>query len=401
MARRGFFHITSMVSKAPVSTVPKCGVCALYKTCQSPKMPYTGKGRRKILIVAEAPGREEDEAGRQLVGNSGKALMTCLKACGVDMRKDCWLTNALICRPPGNKIPHKKYITYCQPNLRNTIAELKPEIIIPLGGVAVHSLISMVWRADKIGSITRWVGHQIPCQKLNAWICPTFHPSYLLRLNNPVANGMFSDHLMAACELDGVPWPDGIPDYKQDVEIILDDKEAARIIGEMISIGGRVAFDYETNMLKPDSEIAEIVCCSVCHNGERTIAYPWYGAAIAATKRLLKSDLGKIAANIKFEERWSKAILKTGVNNWDWCTMTASHWLDPRKGINSIKFQSFVELGLEQYNDEVEPFLKSDGSNIPNRVKECDLKKLLLYCGLDSLLEYVVSDIQKAKNGTP
>ena len=395
MPKRGFFQMSEVQSKAPISTVAKCGACGLYKKCRSPKMGVSGKGRRKILVVAEAPGEEEDKRGIQLIGNSGKRLMEAMYRAGVDMRNDCWLTNALICRPPDNKIPSAAHIDYCQPNLRNTIAELKPDVIIPIGGTAVKSLISMVWKPHDIGGITRWYGWKIPCQKFNAWICPTFHPSYLLRTKSPVLGMMFDKHIKAASTLRGVPWPDGIPNYESQVEVLYDSDEAARIIDRMIAKGGEVAFDFENNMLKPDRDEGEIVCCSVCWEGKKTIAFPWHGEAIPAMKRLIRSDLGKIASNMKHEERWCRKHFGVGVKNWVWCTMTAAHWLDNRKGITGLKFQAFADLGLAEYNAHIEPYLKADHSNAFNRIKEVELGKLMLYCGLDSLLEFIIAKRQR------
>ena len=62
-------------------------------------MPVSGEGRKGVLIVAEAPGYNEDQQGVQLVGNAGQELTRLLFNIGVRMRRDCWLTNSVICRP--------------------------------------------------------------------------------------------------------------------------------------------------------------------------------------------------------------------------------------------------------------------------------------------------------------
>src|SRR5437879_5510271 len=103
---KGFFAALDVVeNKAPASLIPKCGACGLFKTCQSPKMPPSGKGRKRILICSEAPGRNEDEQGIHFVGKAGQFLEECLEECEINFRKDCWITNAIICRPPKNKLP--------------------------------------------------------------------------------------------------------------------------------------------------------------------------------------------------------------------------------------------------------------------------------------------------------
>ena len=391
---KGFFAGSQLVSKAPVGTIPKCGACGLHKKCISPKMEVSGDGKMGIFVLGEAPGEAEDTDGVQFVGRSGQYLRKVLANHGVDLDTDCWKSNAIICRPKDNRTPSENEIDYCRPNLMNTIAELKPTTFIVLGGAAVRALIGSIWR-EAPGPVGRWQGWSIPCQKHNAWIHPTFHPSYCLREDDKVIDKMFERAIEAAVNHDGRPF-EVVPDERAEVELIHDPSKAARIIRQMIKKGGAVAFDYETNMLKPDSAEALIVSCSVCWRGRKTIAYPWHGDAIAATRELLRSPLPKIASNLKFEERWTRSILKTRVRNWVWDTMIAAHVLDNRPGITSIKFQSFVHLGSDIWDDHIQQFLHTKGqdSDVNQILEQVDLDDLLLYNGLDSLLEYRVAEKQ-------
>jgi uracil-DNA glycosylase family 4 len=362
-------------------------------------MPYTGEGRRKILIIGEAPGETEDAENTQLVGRAGQHLRGYLTARGVDLDWDCWKTNALICRPPDNREPTDEEIGHCLPNLTRCIRETQPEVIIPMGGAAVTALLGHIWR-EEVGPVGRWVGWRIPAQAYNAWVCPTWHPSYLLRAKDPLADLWFGRHLDAALACPGRPWPGGPPDYRKQIQIIPDPAMAAEIIHGMCERGGRFAFDYETNMLKPDGPDARIVSCSICWEGRRTIAYPWHGPAIAATQKFLRTPHKKIASNLKFEERWTRRVFGHGVRGWWWDTMLAAHTYDPRKGITSIKFQSLIYFGVPVWNAHIEPFLKTKGTREANQVlREIDLNDLLLYNGLDSLLEYMVAMRQMEEGG--
>lgn len=392
----GFFSKSELQTKAPIPLLPRCGACGLLDTCITPKMAVSGRGERKILIVGEAPGKEEDQQGRAFVGVSGQDLSAICRKNGVELREDCWVTNALICRPPNNTIKDEAVVDHCRPNLIKTVKQLQPEVIILLGGRAVTSLLGWLWK-DDVGKIGRWVGWQIPSQRLNAWVCPTYHPSFVLRSdkeNNPLPRWFYEDQLGRALQLRGRPWQT-IPDYPSQVEVTLDPVRAAAVIRKMIARGGTVAFDYETDRIKPDHPDARIVCCSVCWEGKKTIAYPWMGDAIQATRELLLSPLKKVGQNMKFETRWSLAKLGVVVQNWVWDCMLAAHVYDNRPDITSIKFQQFVWLGAESYDDHIKPYLESDkrkaGGNTPNRIKDIDLKQLLLYCGMDSLLEYLVA----------
>lgn len=389
----GFFPKSTLVGSAPASLAPKCGACGLFKTCLSPKMTASGNGRRKILLVGEAPGRNEDEQNIQFVGQAGERLRKTLASLGVDMREDCWITNALICRPPGNKIPKPVFIDYCRPNLTRTMAELNPNVVILLGGTAVRSLIGDIWKENP-GALSRWAGWNIPSQRPNAWVCPTYHPSYLEREKNPVLDEYFRTHLEAAVSYESKPWAT-VPDWDKRVEAILSTDDAAALLRQIEQEGGEIAFDYENTALKPETPGAEAICASVS-NGRRTFAYPWHGEAIKATGELLRSDrCGFIASNMKHEDRWTRYIFGHRVRHWIWDTMVAAHVLDNRTGITGLKFQSFVHLGMPSYNDHIEQFLHEVKGKRTNLAKEeVDLRQLLHYCAVDSLLEFKLAKVQ-------
>ena len=326
---------------------------------------------------------------------------------GVNIEEDCWVTNALICRPhtalDKNRTPTDKEVDYCRPNLFNAIDDLKPDVVVLLGGIAVRSLIGGIWKEEGSDSIGRWVGWNIPAHKPNMWICPTWHPSYLIRSNgDPVLARYFKEHLEKAFSLKGKPWKNGLPDYRSKIKTIFDPEEAAEAIRAIIKRKPKLAaMDYETTTLKPDSNKAQIRCCSIS-DGETTIAYLWHGPSRLATQEFIKcKEIGKIASNMKFESRWTMREFGHKVINWKWDTMLAAHALDNRSGVAGLKFQSFVLLGQNVYDDHISPYLKSvkAGCNEENRVKEIPPAQLLLYCGMDSLLEVEVAKKQMKQMG--
>ena len=385
-------------TRAPDQLLAKCGWCKLCQNpdLRSPKMRPTGMGRRDVLIIGEAPGRSEDERNRQFVGKTGRFLRERLQGLGINPDRDCTFDNALRCRPPNNKIPNPEMVEWCRPNVLQTIKDVKPKVIILFGKHAVKSVIGYLWR-ENVGDVSRWVGWKIPVQKWNCWVCPTYHPSFVMRQESKVLDKLFVGHLANALIEEERPWKK-VPDYKSQVEVCFDVSKAVRTLDKLATGTRPVAFDFETNMLKPDHEASTIVCCSAS-DGKQTIAYPWVRETREATKKLICSRVPKIASNIKFEERWSQAKLGCGINNWDRSldTMLCSHVLDNREEINSIKFQAFVRLGQESYDDHIKPYLqtRTGGGYAINRIKEVDLTDLLLYCGLDSLLEWRVAKLQK------
>lgn len=395
----GFFSSESVQIQRPGgSLLPKCGACGLYKKCESPKMVPHGDGARKVLIVGEAPGTHEDESGRPFTGNPGQYLKETLGRLGVKLERDCLLTNSIICKPHG-ELADLKQVNYCRPNLLETIRTFEPQVIVTLGRSALVSVVQDYWK-ESVGPLERWVGWKIPLgvNKIGAplhWLCPTYHPSFLLRSHNNLMERLFSDHLEAAFEIEEPPPVQ--EDFSRQIECLYDEEAIYEGIKEIHQTGGWVAVDYETNCLKPNYPEARIYSCALS-NGEKTIAYPWRGVAIEATKRLLASDrTHKIASNLKMEERWTCDILGVPVNNWGWDTMLAAHCLDNRQEISGLKFQALVKLGVPSYNDYVASFLESEERY--NTIHKANPSSILFYNGMDALLEHRLAMVQRKEMG--
>jgi len=391
----GFFNVGEMQVTYESPRILQCGKCGLYKTCISPKMASTGLGNKKVLFVAEAPGKEEDRQGEQLIGESGQFLRKVLRKIHIEL-DDCWKTNAIICRPPKNKI-EPFMISCCRPSLMKTIDILKPHIIIALGAFALESLLMGEWKKN-IGPLSRWTGWNIPSPKYNAWICPTFHPSYILRMNeDKLLTSIFQHHLTVAFGLEKEPLPKvSLKDLESQIEIITSPREARLRMRDLAKKKGLLAFDYETTGLKPDKKEQRIVSSSFCLNGEDTFACMIDETTHKALRAVLTSErLGKVASNLKFEERWSRAKLNCGAKNWHWDTMLAAHLLDNRAQISSIKFQAYVHFGIPDYDSHISSYLQAKSSNQINSIQNLNPKDLLLYNGLDSILEYLVMEKQK------
>jgi DNA polymerase len=391
----------SLFSDAVMNSLemPACHLCKLDQQCHSPKMPVYGEGRRKILLVGEAPGETEDRLGRPFVGKSGDRLRSTLADLSVDMDRDCWRYNAVICRPPDNKLPTQA-IDHCRPNLLTTLKELEPEIVILLGGSAVKSLIGRLWK-DPVGAIGRWVGWQIPCREFNCWVCPTYHPSYVERTwQEKVVPLWFSRHLAASVALSGHPFENTAAVPPDDVHVVYGQAEACGVISEIEQRGLPVAYDIETDRIKPDHPDSRIVCAGIS-DGITTAAFPWHGQVIKAFQCFLRSNQPKIGANLSFENRWAMKEFGKPVRNWVWDVVNMAHLLDNRADITSLKFQAFVRLGVGDYSSHIAPYLKSvgGGGNTKNRIDEVDLGELMHYCGLDALYTVQVAKLQMKEMG--
>lgn len=396
---RGFFPKSEGAVLEKPTLQARCGLCKLYRSCQTPKMKVDGRGRRSILVIGESPGRNEDAAGRPFVGKAGSYLKDGLAEVGIDLRKDCWVTNAIICHaeyPSGaNRNPTDKEIDHCRPNVINAIKELQPERILLLGASAVKSVIGWLWKED-VGPLHRWLGWRIPVQKVNAWVTPAWHPSYLQRgegQDNDAVRAFWIEQLRQGTKGEGRPW-EVVPDYKSKVRVEKNPVLVAEQLCRFVNAGRAVAFDFETDRLKPDHPDASIYCCAVS-DGETTLAYPWVGKAVEASKALLESDVPKIGWHMKFEHRWARAQgVRIPDSSWIHDGMLAAHVLDNRPLICGLKFQAFVKVGQDSYDGSVKGYLKAKSSNEKNRIYEAPQDQILRYCGLDALLEWEIAQIQ-------
>lgn len=151
--------------------VNTCMHCPL---SQSRHYPVMGRGdhQAKLMLIAEAPGGQEDIQGLPFVGPSGEILDRLFKDCGLS-REKIYLTNILKCHPPGNRDPREEEIKACLPYLKYETYLLKPRIIVCLGRVAAQRIISPDFR------ITRQ--HGTWTYRKNYALTATYHPSAILR----------------------------------------------------------------------------------------------------------------------------------------------------------------------------------------------------------------------------
>lgn len=370
-----------------IGSVSRCSDCGRDKGCRSPEIRIFGGGDSKVMFIGESPGVEEDSKGIPFVGPSGKFLKGCLDSLGWNLDIDCWRTNAVKCY--SSSTPTDKQIVFCRPKLLKEIEELRPKVIILLGSVAIRSVIGFLWGDRDIGGGARWVGWKIPCGRWNCWICPTYHPAYLLRQNDPVLELFFRKHISEALNLVGSELPN-LGDLRKRVECVQESSVVCSVLEGFIESGKPVSVDFETDRLKPEREGSCILTASVCSGGERTIAFPVVGDSGRALRKVLISDLPKIGWNIKHEDRWARRFLGVEVNNWVWDGMLASHVLDNRSGITSLKFQAFVHFGVEPWDSAVCSYMLVSGGNEKNRLGEVRLEDLLVYNGIDSLMTYLL-----------
>ena len=136
----GFEHIDgSLLKYSPfsdlVNEVRNCEKCDLYKNRTN---AVFGKGpvNAGIMLIGEAPGREEDLQGIPFVGKAGKELDRMLSAAGIGI-DEVFITNVVKCRPPGNRNPESLEMMKCNPYLVKQVEVIRPKVILLLGNIAL------------------------------------------------------------------------------------------------------------------------------------------------------------------------------------------------------------------------------------------------------------------------
>jgi uracil-DNA glycosylase len=143
-------------------TAAACQACDL---CAQRKKSVFGVGDPQAawMVIGEAPGEEEDQAGEPFVGQSGQS----------QGEGGVYIANAIKCRPPGNHNPTAQELATCAPYLARQVALVQPKIILLMGRFAVQSVLQTTEPIGKLrGQVHSYQG--VP-------VVVTYHPAYLLR----------------------------------------------------------------------------------------------------------------------------------------------------------------------------------------------------------------------------
>lgn len=133
--------------------VGSCTACPLCRTRKT-AVPGRGTGRSGIVLVGEAPGRSEDASGRPFVGPAGRILSSALEGAGIE-ESECYITNVVKCRPPGNRVPRGAERQACRAHLEAELEAVDPRIICVMGNTAFDSLLGGSGITKRRGQVVR------------------------------------------------------------------------------------------------------------------------------------------------------------------------------------------------------------------------------------------------------
>jgi len=150
--------------------------CALKRTATNTVFA-DGVAEGGVMLIGEAPGRDEDRVGKPFVGRAGQLLDKMLAAIALDRKTNAYITNVINWRPPDNRDPSPEEAAQCLPFLRRHIELANPGVIILLGAVAARHVVGI---SDGIMKLRgRWLEYRVGDHMVP--LMPTLHPAYLLR----------------------------------------------------------------------------------------------------------------------------------------------------------------------------------------------------------------------------
>lgn len=150
--------------RALVEGCTKCDLCETRT-----KIVFgSGNPHARILVIGEAPGKNEDLQGEPFVGAAGKFLNELLEDAGLK-REDIFIANVLKCRPPANRNPQPHEIEACAPYLRAQTKIINPDVIVTLGNFATQFILRTTVGITRLRGTVQQAGRFL--------VLPTFHPA--------------------------------------------------------------------------------------------------------------------------------------------------------------------------------------------------------------------------------
>lgn len=148
--------------------------CRRCKLCEARHSIVFGSGNPQadFVVIGEGPGADEDAQGKPFVGRAGQLLTKMLEAIHLS-RDEVYITNAVKCRPPGNRNPEPDELAACAPFLAAQLGTIQPKVVLSVGSVATQALLKTREPIGKLRGRLHAYGAAV--------LVPTFHPAFLLR----------------------------------------------------------------------------------------------------------------------------------------------------------------------------------------------------------------------------
>ena len=385
MSGIGFFNVENISNKNFLQKIHEEKQANEYEQFENDKkykINTIENFQKKILLINQKERSENTSGNYTQKEECDRFLRDEFSKHGISFDRDCFSVDTINC------IDSKKLNNFI-------INKYSPKSVFVFGDFSLKNVVGNVV-GKKNTSIYLLRGWRIPDQNKKTWICPMFDPEYVFfEKKREEILTTFRLDMLGAIETSEKSFPD-YSGWDNNIKTLYDDSSIMRVLSRVFSgeEGNSFSFNYKTNGIKPYGEGMKIVIVSLATE-RGAYSFLWNNNDYIKNLwvRLLRSpNIGKISHDMKFNDNWSKEILKTDVRNWIWDTKLAAHVIDNRVGLTGLKMQTYLNFGISTYDDSLDYWLKQidekDGNSI-NRIDDGIIKigpiPFLRYSGIDSL----------------
>jgi len=343
-------------------------------------VPGFGASTAKLAIVGEAPGAEEELAGRPFVGQSGKMVRGIVENAGMNP-EEAYYTNVVKVRPPGNNIDALNVLQLkiedFLPHLWAELDTLKPNCILAIGGVALKALTGYDGIQKYRGSILQ--------AKNGVKVVSTIHPASLLHAES-AGMSSWKDLTFIQWDANRAVAQSRFREYnlpRRHLKVCRSFLELDRYLHDYRNAFS-CALDIETYKTFP-------ICIAIAFNRNESLSIPLFagweaGERVRVWRRLadfLSGPIAKIGQNFKFDQQLMECCndYQTNfgfeINNFYFDTMLGFRTLYPEL---PAKLEFIASVLTE------EPYWKEEGKSF--NPKKDSLDKLLLYNAKDAAVTF-------------
>lgn len=340
-----------------------CTLCEISKSCHKARQMGTGKKTARIMFVADNPTDFENTKGKWMVGKAGALFRSLIEQVGISI-DDCYFTGAVKCPTPSDsrgeqRQPLKDEIDNCMQYLEAEIEVINPDIIVPMGNVALKKI------SGKTG-ITKFRGKAV--EDNGRIIFPILHPANIFK--QPKHATQFAKDIENLALL--LDQGKGFME-RADVEYrYLENVNEIEAECERLEDAEWVVFDLETTGLNPFLADQKIICISLTDRDHNGVTIPlehpefvWDDVSFQRVKKALKKLLEnpnpkKVAHNGKFDMRWLMAKYLIDVRNFAFDPMLAHYVaVSEERGGHGLKELAWEHTDMGGYDNALDEFRKT------------------------------------------
>lgn len=297
----------------------------------------------KYVFVGEAPGQKEAKTGKPFQGISGKLLDALLEGHGID-RKDAALTNAVLCRPPGNATPTAPAVHACAPALQDVIAKASPEYVVAMGNTAASAVLGR-----KVKITKERVGPPQVVDGKPYKVVPTIHPAATLRNTNQFPL-LESDIAKLKTRVVSKWQPPNWKAFEVPGQAIAALKQITALKPEYIVLDLEVGEDKDVEFGHPD----RILCTGISYAPGKAVVIGFDAMQDKRVKDALIEFLHSnrvVCQNGKYD---LQVLFTMGYGNFKLYkdTMLQSYCLNELKGVHGLEYKGQEVLGVPNWKQE-------------------------------------------------